>query len=122
MKSLMDYKSAEDSEEESKVASKLADNESSDKYTLNLSSVHSKRRTFEQIRILILHTLVDKRKTINQIAKDIDVNWRTVEAHLDYLAGQLLIKEVFASEYVRIFEISPKGRQVLSDLTWLTKS
>jgi len=74
---------------------------------------HVKRRTFDQIRVLILKTLEQKRKTINQIAKDIDVNWRTVDNHLSFLSDKDLIKEVFTSEYVRIFDITDKGMQFL---------
>jgi DNA-binding transcriptional ArsR family regulator len=73
----------------------------------------AKKRTFDSIRILILSTLYEKRKTINQIAKDIGVNWKTVEHHLTYLAGKQLIHEVLSSEYVRIFEITNKGREYM---------
>lgn len=74
------------------------------------------RRTFGHIRILILKALYDKRKTINQIAKDINVNWKTVENHLTYLSGKQFIAEVFTSEYVRIFSITPKGKEHLKGL------
>ena len=75
------------------------------------------RRTFGHIRVLILKALHDKRKTINQIAKDINVNWKTVENHLTYLSGKQLIAEVFTSEYVRIFSITPKGKEHLNELS-----
>jgi predicted transcriptional regulator len=73
-----------------------------------------KRKTFEQIRFLILSSLIEKRKTINNIANNININWKTVEAHLTYLIGKGYVKEVFSSEYVRIFEITDKGRNSIT--------
>jgi len=84
---------------------------------LNNNFITTKRRTFDQIRLLILSALFQKRKTINQIAKDIDVNWRTVDNHLTHLSERELIKEVFSSEYVRIFDITNQGRQHLKSIT-----
>ncbi|MCB9359169.1 hypothetical protein H6503_04520 [Candidatus Woesearchaeota archaeon] len=78
-------------------------------------NVNIKRKTFDTIRTLILDSLSTKRKTINQIAKDIDVNWRTVESHLTYLVGKRLLKEVLSSEYVRIFEISEEGKAFIEE-------
>lgn len=74
------------------------------------------RRKFNEIRSLILISLFSGRKTINQIATDINVNWKTVENHITYLVGKSLIKEVFSSEYVRIVEITPKGMENVSKL------
>jgi PAS domain S-box-containing protein len=75
-----------------------------------------KKRTFESIRFLILASLMKKRKTINQISKDIGVNWKTVENHLTHLAGKKLIHEIFSSKYVRIFEITEHGKARLKNL------
>jgi len=75
-----------------------------------ISSSQPKRRTFKIIRNLILEALFIQRKTINQVAKDINVNWRTVESHLTHLVGKKFVKEVFSSEYVRIFDITEEGR------------
>ena len=47
------------------------------------------------------------------MAKDIDVNWKTVENHLTYLVGRRLVHEVFSSKYVRIFEITEFGQRYL---------
>jgi predicted transcriptional regulator len=69
-----------------------------------------KKRTFQDIRALILHSLLEKRKTINQIASDIGINWRTVESHLTYLAGKKMVCETPASKHVRIFEITKLGK------------
>lgn len=73
----------------------------------------SQKRSFSHIRHMILSALVDSRKTINQIAKDIEVNWKTVENHLTYLMGKKFISEVFSSKYVRIFKITEAGKRHL---------
>jgi predicted transcriptional regulator len=75
---------------------------------------NQKRKTFKQIRYLILSSLTHKRMTINHIATEININWKTVENHLVNLMGKEYVKEVFSSEYVRIFEITEKGRNSLS--------
>ncbi|MFT4303843.1 MAG: hypothetical protein ACMXYG_04715 [Candidatus Woesearchaeota archaeon] len=74
-----------------------------------------KRKKFTTIRNLILKSLTEKRKTINQLAKDIGVNWRTVESHLTYLSGKKHIIEVLSSEYVRIFDITDSGRKLVQE-------
>lgn len=68
------------------------------------------KRTFEEIRKLILLTLSKGKKTINQIANDSGINWRTVEKHLTYLIGKKFVDEIFSSEYVRIFELTNNGK------------
>ena len=70
--------------------------------------VREQKRTFIEIRKIILATITAK-KTINQIANDSGINWRTVEKHLTFLIGKKLVKEVFSSEYVRIFELTELG-------------
>ena len=67
------------------------------------------KRTFVQIRKLILASLVESKKTINQISLDSGVNWRTVEKHLTFLIGKKYVSEIFSSEYVRIFELTSIG-------------
>ena len=67
------------------------------------------KRTFIQIRKLILASLVGGKKTINQISLDAGVNWRTVEKHLTFLIGKKYVAEIFSSEYVRIFELTSFG-------------
>lgn len=78
--------------------------------TLKKTNGGNGKRTFLAIRLMILSSLLNKRKTINQIAKEIGVNWRTVEKHLTYLVGKRRVKEVFSSRYVRIFELTNLGR------------
>lgn len=86
------------------------------------SVTSSKRRSFTEIRASILHSLKDGRKTINQLSKDVDINWKTVENHLTYLAGRQYISEVFSSEYVRIFGITDKGKKFLEQALLLNAS
>lgn len=69
------------------------------------------KRTFGDIRRIILETLSKEKETINNLSKKADINWRTVESHLTYLMGRGLVTEVFSSEYVRIFGITPEGEE-----------
>ena len=69
------------------------------------------KRTFNVIRDIIVLTIGDEKKTINQISTDSGVNWRTVEKHLTFLIGKKLVSEIFSSEYVRIFELTNNGRE-----------
>ncbi len=69
-----------------------------------------KKRSFIQIRKRILSELLEGERTINELSIRTNTNWRTVESHLVYLVGRGLIKEVFSSEYVRIFRITELGK------------
>lgn len=70
----------------------------------------AEKRTFEEIRELILVELVKGKKTLNQLAKGAGVNWKTTDNHLTYLIGKGLVIEVFNSPYVRIFELTERGK------------
>lgn len=74
------------------------------------------KRTFEEIRFNLLMSLTEGRKTINELAKDAGVNWRTTSNHLVYLIGLGLVTEVFNSPYVRIFELTEKGKAKVEEL------
>lgn len=74
------------------------------------------RRVYENIRMLILMVLSKGQSTINKISKDTSINWKTVENHLIYLLGKEYVSEIFKSEYVRIFEITDKGKKHLAEL------
>ncbi len=74
----------------------------------------AEKRLFKEIREAILKNLATGRKTINQIANETEINWRTVSNHLTYLMGKKLVTEVFHSEYVRIFELSEEGERYLN--------
>lgn len=67
------------------------------------------KRTFEEIRHLLLLELSKGKKTLNQLAKESGINWKTTDNHITYLIGKGLAEEIFSSPYVRIFEITEKG-------------
>lgn len=71
------------------------------------------KRTFIIIRNLILLSLASGQKTINHISDETDVNWKTVERHLTYLIGKGWVREAFSSAYVRIFELTERGKEYL---------
>ncbi len=79
-------------------------------------SEREQKRTFEEIRNLILITLLENQKTINQLANDSGINWRTVEKHLTFLIGKKLVEEILSSKYVRIFELTNSGKVYLLNL------
>ncbi len=69
------------------------------------------KRTFKEIREIILATLAKGKNTLNNLAKEAGVNWRTTDNHLNWMKGKGLVAEVFTSDYVRIFDLTEKGRQ-----------
>lgn len=69
------------------------------------------KRTFSDLRDIILMTLSPGKKTVNQIANESGINWRTVDNHMVYLVGKGLAKTVFSSPYVKIFEITEEGKE-----------
>lgn len=79
---------------------------------MNLQDVQQKK-TFAEIRLLILNSLADGQKTVNRISCKTGINWRTVDNHLVYLIGRGYVKEVFASPYVKIYELSERGTAVI---------
>ncbi len=72
-----------------------------------------KKRTFDKIRINILLCLSKGQKTLNQISIETGINWKTVDNHIVYLVGRGLVTEVFKSSFVRIYELSPDGKEHL---------
>lgn len=74
------------------------------------------KRTFIEIRKLILLNLAGGKLTINQLANKTGINWKTVEKHLTYLIGKKYVDEIFSSEYVRIFELTELGKNVASEI------
>ncbi len=71
------------------------------------------KRTFRELRNEILADLLNGRKTVNQLSKDTGINWKTVDNHLIWLKGRGFVREVFASSYVKIYELSEEGRKFL---------
>jgi len=73
------------------------------------------KRTFEIIRLLILHSLQNGQRTLNQLSNDTDINWKTVDNHIIYLLGRGFVTEVYFSKYVKIVEITEKGTAFLKE-------
>jgi DNA-binding MarR family transcriptional regulator len=69
------------------------------------------KRTFSHLRKIILKSLNREQKTVNQIATLTKMNWKSVDNHLTYLIGKGFVREVFSSPYVKIVELTEKGRK-----------
>lgn len=83
----------------------------------NLSPfVRESKRTFYELRNEIVISLSKGKMTINQLALDSGINWKTVEKHLTHLIGKKLVAEIFSSEYVRVFELSDRGREHVEEI------
>lgn len=63
------------------------------------------KKTFQQIRKLILKDLQKGQRTVNQISESTGLTWRTVDGHLINLIGRGLVEPVFISEYVKIYRL-----------------
>ena len=77
-----------------------------------ISSVNSKR-TFKDIRKEILICMSKGQMTINEVSNCAKINWKTVNNHLVYLTGRGLVREVFNSAYVRIYELTEEGKNFI---------
>ena len=71
------------------------------------------KRTFKELRAKILKDLAIGQKTVNQISSETGINWKTVDNHLVYLVGRGFAQEVFVSRYVKIFQITERGKEFL---------
>ncbi|MBI2650846.1 ArsR family transcriptional regulator [Candidatus Woesearchaeota archaeon] len=71
------------------------------------------KRTFKEIRKTLLLSLSEGQRTINEISTSSHINWKTVDNHLIHLAGRGLVKEVLNSSYVRIYELTPEGKDFI---------
>jgi len=69
------------------------------------------KRTYTDLRVKILESIGNNKRTINDISRTTGINWKTVQRHLIYLKGSGYIVEVFSSPYVRIFELTDKGKE-----------
>ena len=63
------------------------------------------KRTFPEIRKLILSNLRGGNRTVNELADTCGLTWRTVDNHLIHLIGKGLVEPVFISKYVRIYKL-----------------
>lgn len=75
-----------------------------------------KKRQFSELRNLILENLSTGQKTLNQIASETGINWKTVDNHMTFLIGKGFAKEIFSSRYVRIVEMTEKGNEHLGSI------
>ncbi len=75
----------------------------------SMNGMNGKKRTFSELRHIILIALLSGQQTTNQVSIRTGINWRTVEAHLTFLIGKGYVTEVLKSEYVRIFKLTEKG-------------
>ena len=73
------------------------------------------KRGYSELRYLILNSLKNGEKSLNELSRDSGVNWKTCDNHLIWLIGMEWVEEVFSSKYVRIFKISEKGKERLSE-------
>jgi predicted transcriptional regulator len=71
------------------------------------------KRRFDEIRELILQDLSSGKKTINRISSDSGINWKTVERHITFLIGKGMVHEIFNSPYVKIVELTEKGKEFI---------
>jgi predicted transcriptional regulator len=73
------------------------------------------RRDYLTIRLLILLTLSNKEKSVNQIAHDTKINWRTVAKHLEHLTQQGLTQQYYFAQQLKIYALTDKGFVVLTE-------
>lgn len=78
------------------------------------------KRTFNDLRTLILETLSQGQMTVNELSTKSGINWKTVDNHLIFLVGKGYVRTVFASRYVKIYEITEEGRALLGKEEVLT--
>lgn len=69
------------------------------------------KRTFYELRQLLLTELAQGPLTINLLAKKADINWRTVRSHLSFLKSTGDVTELVESQYVRIFALTEQGKK-----------
>ncbi len=63
------------------------------------------KRTFKEIRQIILKDFEKGERTVNEIASSTGLTWRTVDNHIIHLIGKGLVEPVFVSEYVKIYRL-----------------
>ncbi len=69
------------------------------------------KRTFYELRQLILRELSNGQLTINTLSKKTGINWLTAKEHLEFLELNGDVTEVVSSEYVRIFRLTEQGEK-----------
>jgi glycogen synthase len=74
------------------------------------------RRGYEHIRGLILLTLTQGPTTVNKIANETGINWKTVDNHIIHLLGKGHITTVFKSAYVKIYTTTSEGEEYAQEI------
>lgn len=69
------------------------------------------RRTFRELRQVILIALLSGQQTTSGISTGTGINWRTAEAHLSFLVSKGFVSEILKLKYVRIFKLTPVGEE-----------
>ncbi|RJQ19967.1 hypothetical protein C4580_04755 [Candidatus Woesearchaeota archaeon] len=72
------------------------------------------RKTYREIRQLILDAFDSGERTVNDIAQTTGLTWRTVNLHLIYLLGTQKIEPVFISSYVKIYRKKTEPAKTIS--------
>ena len=78
-----------------------------------MGSKQQKRR-YSELRGILLNSLKNGEKSLNELSRISGINWKTCDNHLIWLIGMEWVEEVFSSRYVRIFKITEKGVEELS--------
>jgi len=71
------------------------------------------KRSFDNIRNSILFSLDTGEKTVNEIARTTNINWRTVDHHLTYLLGRGMVEKTLDTAYAKIFALSEDGKGII---------
>ncbi len=71
------------------------------------------KRTYKALRPIILKAFAKEQKTVNQVATETGINWKTVDNHTIYLTGRGFLKAIFISPFVKIYAITDKGIDAL---------
>ncbi len=69
------------------------------------------KRTHKAIQGQLLRTLAREQLSIHDLASRAGVNWSTTQRQLIILKGKDLVREVFSHPRLRLFEITPKGKE-----------
>lgn len=72
------------------------------------------RRNYLTIRLLILLNLSEKTKSVNELASDAHINWRTTAKHLAYLESKGFVEKHYFAEHLSIYRITKLGFDVLT--------
>ncbi len=71
------------------------------------------KRNFVEIRRTLLEHLTEGKTTINELSKKSGINWKTTSKHLIFLVGKGLARIIVDTEYVKIYELSEKGKEMM---------